>query len=423
MIKCSVELNAVSSRLRKSDNAEVGINKTKKHALFVVKFNSTAHTEFRMDLKFDKIHKKFIDEGKLTVVFKDPVRSVLIKTKPLLAKKLLYDISKVVPGMENVCPPTMDEKSQLSRVNEKIQKTLTVTSMEHYRRVRKDFVSTLENIVIENIGLATINMQWFNCLNLTNLELSGNNFVGLNHLDWRIFCNIHKLKNLSVLKMDNCKLKELPIKFVKNLPKKLQFVDLSNNFLQWIPEDLSDLKNLTYLNVSNNPKLWKLPNDLFFNCTKLLYFRCAETSIKYHPSIIRHFKFEFFSSSAMGSSFEPIKPIKKKPPTLLSIAAALIYDNKALYSQVPELIQPIVRAACFRCDVCLKLYPKAMREGVYFSPYTTLWIAQSFEMQNTNFDSTVPLLNSSCRQCHRNNGNYIDTRSHNHQRQRYMIFR
>ena len=181
---------------------------------------------------------------------------------------MLHEIALIVPGMEkdklsDQCLKEINNQN-LVRANEKIQKKIEVYTMDHYNQVRKNFPSTLETIVVSKLGLATVNMQWFSCPKLTVLDLSGNAFHKLSPLDWRVFCNIRKAENLVHLDLSMCKLKELPVSFVKSLPKKLKYLNLEANMLKFIPDEIAYLRELTFFSVRNNKYLDSLPEDVSF---------------------------------------------------------------------------------------------------------------------------------------------------------------
>lgn len=108
---------------------------------------------------------------------------------------------------------------------------------------------------------------------------------------WKIFKeNIGKLTLLSVLEITDCGLKEFPDDVMKQLPKSVTCLSLENNKLSKISANISELENLTYFNLNNNPELddkgfpWdKLPENLEI-------IKLNGTKIKQMPKDMNRFK-------------------------------------------------------------------------------------------------------------------------------------
>uniref|UniRef100_A0A914R0V7 Leucine-rich repeat domain-containing protein n=1 Tax=Panagrolaimus davidi TaxID=227884 RepID=A0A914R0V7_9BILA len=106
----------------------------------------------------------------------------------------------------------------------------------------KDF-SECRSLCYNSVVLSTINERWFMaegmiCLIFKNLDV----FNTPN--SWKIFGkNIGKLQRLSILKLSNCQIIEIPDAVLKNLPKSIENLVLSKNELTKLSKFIGRLKN------------------------------------------------------------------------------------------------------------------------------------------------------------------------------------
>jgi len=107
-------------------------------------------------------------------------------------------------------------------------------------------------ISLADVDLTSLPACLFSVTKLKELDVSFNET--LVHLD-----GIEKLVDLSILKVESCKLKDLS--FAVNLPN-LERLEASNNNITALPEQLDKLKKLAYLDLTNNEGLTALPPAL-----------------------------------------------------------------------------------------------------------------------------------------------------------------
>jgi Leucine-rich repeat (LRR) protein len=84
-----------------------------------------------------------------------------------------------------------------------------------------------------------------------------------------------QLKNLKIINLSNCKLKELP-PFITKL-RSLQKLTLNMNYLTTLPNSIKNLTSLEILRVNNN-KLTKLPSEALILLPSLEYLE-----LEYNP--------------------------------------------------------------------------------------------------------------------------------------------
>jgi len=104
-------------------------------------------------------------------------------------------------------------------------------------------------ISLADVDLTSLPACLFSVTKLKELDISFNET--LVNLD-----GIEKLVDLSVLKMESCKLQDFS--FVVTLPK-LERLEAADNKIAGLPQDFDKLRNLAYLDITNNEGLSELP--------------------------------------------------------------------------------------------------------------------------------------------------------------------
>uniref|UniRef100_A0AC34GZZ2 Leucine-rich repeat protein n=1 Tax=Panagrolaimus sp. ES5 TaxID=591445 RepID=A0AC34GZZ2_9BILA len=346
-----------------------------------------------------KIHDKFKAKGKATIEFKNPDYAIMISDASANElDKALRIIAMVARGgkAENIDAelsailPTMKQKD--------LKLKESITDQDEYPK-KEGFSSSLVDLSINTYKMTGVDIRWFTLKHLTKLDLSHNKLGKMDDFEWKKFNKISNLTSLTELALSNNGFTVLPWEFVHSLPKGLECLILNDNKLTWIPDEICDLKNLRMLSAEKNP-LDDLPEDFFYKCKRLQCLNVAGTKIETHPSFLRHFRLQYFSSNAIGKDFvsQPPRP-ERKVGSLFGAAAAQIYDHRGVFFQLPFNVRYRMRCELFRCDQCYKLYPIESKKSVMIQPFSTsIFAAEVYAPQGSRMQ--VNLVNTTCRKCY-----------------------
>ncbi|GMR37048.1 hypothetical protein PMAYCL1PPCAC_07243, partial [Pristionchus mayeri] len=176
------------------------------------------------------IHDKFIDQGKLTIVWTIPSRTIFVSdANPAVLRNLLHKLRAVLKGenIESLKEITKEKKSDLGG-----QVSMVVNKREEYPK--KGFPSaTLKTLVLSGIGLKRVDGRWFSSTLLTSLDLSRNQMGAAP--DKEKMKNMVKLVNLQELNPSHNRLVGLSSDVFSSLPPSLLRLDLSFNLLRSMP--------------------------------------------------------------------------------------------------------------------------------------------------------------------------------------------
>uniref|UniRef100_A0AC35GFN4 Leucine rich repeat protein n=1 Tax=Panagrolaimus sp. PS1159 TaxID=55785 RepID=A0AC35GFN4_9BILA len=302
-----------------------------------------------------KIHDKFKGKGKATIEFKNPTYTIMIAE----LKESITDISEY-PKKEG-------------------------------------FSASLIDLSINTYKLKSVDPRWFFLKHLTRLNLSHNKLGTMDDFDWKKFNKISKLTSLTELVLTNNGFTELPWEFIHSIPKGLECLTLNDNKLEWLPDEICDLKNLRFFSAVNNP-LDDLPEDFFYKCRQLVCVNVSGTNIKSHPAVLRQFRLQFFSSNAVGKDFvsQPPRP-KSTIGTLFALASAKIYDYRDVYFWLPFNVRFRMRCELFRCDECYKLHPIESKNVMLQPIRPTVFSTEVYAPQGSPMQ--INLINSTCQKC------------------------
>uniref|UniRef100_A0A914P2U5 Leucine-rich repeat protein n=1 Tax=Panagrolaimus davidi TaxID=227884 RepID=A0A914P2U5_9BILA len=345
-----------------------------------------------------KIHDKFKGKGKATIEFKNPTYTIMIAEANVGELEKALRLIKLVSRGGNTNSIDAELSSALPSLKQKDLKLKeSITDISEYPK-KEGFSASLIDLSINTYKLKSVDPRWFILKHLTRLDLSHNKLGTMDDFDWKKFNKISKLTSLTELVLANNGFTELPWEFIHSIPKGLECLSLNDNKLEWLPDEICDLKNLRVFSAVNNP-LDDLPEDFFYNCERLLCVNVSGTNIKSHPAVLRQFRMQFFSSNAVGKDFvsQPPRP-KRTIGTLFALASAKIYDYRDVYFWLPFNVRFRMRRELFRCDECYLLFPIESKKGVMLQPIRpTIFSTEVYAPQGSPMQ--INLINSTCRKC------------------------
>lgn len=167
-------------------------------------------------------------------------------------------------------------KSGLQMLSPKIGQLVNLTSLSLHGNKLDEIPMTicklnkLKLLDISMNNLSTLPQEISSLLDLQTLNASNNNLTE--------FIDVSRFSKLQSLDISNNKLKELPSGIDSPELKLLMTLSALNNEIESLPDNLSALPSLKFLDVSNN-KLEALPPQLG-ECGKLKEFRCTGNKLK-----------------------------------------------------------------------------------------------------------------------------------------------
>ncbi|XP_018320874.1 leucine-rich repeat protein 1 [Agrilus planipennis] len=200
---------------------------------------------------------RFLNEGKVTIKFKEPQHDLYIQADSIQLKSFLHLLKLII---QNKMDETDLKVSSVgvTPVNLKnhAPKTLTITKASEYPV--KGLPRTLEELHINDINKCSLNRGIWQLAKLKILDLSHNCIEFLPP----------EVKNMPSLSELNLSHNELGTSSLRqwnwiggHLSKNLKLLNLSNNKLRYLPLHISKLYSLIILNVDNN-ELKELPSGI-----------------------------------------------------------------------------------------------------------------------------------------------------------------
>ncbi|GMR35415.1 hypothetical protein PMAYCL1PPCAC_05610, partial [Pristionchus mayeri] len=283
-------------------------------------------------IEVETIHDRFIDQGKLTIVWREPRRTILISdAKPTVLRNFVDKFRAALRGenIESLKEIIKEKKSDLGG-----PVSLAVTKKENYPKTFS--TATLKTLVISGIDRKAIDGRWFSCTHLTTLDLSRNQLGAAP--DFEKMKNIAKLVNLQDLTLSRNRLAEPAVRnrelrkrmaelaeVFTSLPPSLLRLDLSFNGLRWMPP-LGHLPSLERLDLANN-RLTALPHELRHR-TKLS-LNLDNNQIKFLP-VLRSNQRQTFSitGNPLDQPAMPPRLTDVKCPSLHQLAMQSVMRNR-----------------------------------------------------------------------------------------------
>lgn len=222
---------------------------------------------------------RFINEGKFTIQFKQPEHDLYVNGDVIQLKGFLHLLKRV---LENKITEKEITISSLAVTPVKLKDIapvkMTIAARSEYP---KHFSRTLEELHINGIKRCGVDKGIFNLVNLRILDLSNN---CIEYIPDEL-ANLRNLVELNFSKNSLGKSSNLKWNWLKgNLQKTLQSVDLSFNELMRIPNEVFKVFSLANLNLNHN-NLDILPSGIG-NLMKLKILSVSNNNLKILPGTI-----------------------------------------------------------------------------------------------------------------------------------------
>lgn len=305
--------------------------KTEEYILILFNSQHKTGTKYKIKGNISQILSRFISEGKATIQFKDPQHDLYIQSDVIQLKSFLHLVKKVLENKINPKDITASSMSVTAVAPKDIApRKLVIKSRSEYPI--RGFPRTLEVLHIIGIKRCSLDQGILRLVKLKVLDLSENciefipdelNMLALNDL------NLHF----------NHMYKSTPKQWGwmgGQLSYTLISLNLSFNQLKYLPDQLSKLCQLVTLNISNN-ELRELPPGLGkLRC--LMKVDASSNKLSVLPGSIskcRFKEFDLFNNpfSPLGQNDAEISPLKNLPVfSLKECSGRVVLDQKIGYS-------------------------------------------------------------------------------------------
>ncbi|XP_044263778.1 leucine-rich repeat protein 1 [Tribolium madens] len=292
-------------------------------------------TKYGVRGNISQILTRFINDGKATIQFKAPPHDLFVQSEVIQLKSFLHLLKRV---LENKIGPKELTCSSLSvtAVKDIAPKKLVIRNRSEYPA--RGFPRTLESLHINDIQRCSLDRGILHLTKLKILDLSQNciEFIPeeLNQL------HLNEI-NLS----SNCLNKSKPRQWAwlgGNLSKTLTSLNLESNNLKYLPDQIVKLYNLITLNVNQN-ELRFLPHGIC-NLRKLRTLIASNNRLLVLPGSIKRCRFKLLSF--FNNNFEAKKREKITPPTQFSVlslkecAGRRVLERRLFYSKeiIPQTL-------------------------------------------------------------------------------------
>jgi len=221
----------------------------------------------------DKVHSKFVNDGKLGLRFKQPQHLLLIQAEDKkMLKMFLHQIQDILNGKNVIIasrhmPKAVPPKKEV--VNPLDPETLEYTAINRFdKRILN--MNNLNKLVMENCILPSLPVHIGN-LPISYLSLSFSDLNAPLQYDRDTYWNWMSMDTISntltTLKMDSIGMKIFPFEifFLRNL----ETLSVAKNKLTYLPQYIGELRKLQRLCISDN-KLRYFPDCLYTRTFKEL---------------------------------------------------------------------------------------------------------------------------------------------------------
>lgn len=264
-------------------------------------------TKYKLSNNIKGVLTRFLNEGKATIQFKEPPHDLFIQADHIQLKGFLHLLKRAIEKKISAKELTVSSMS----VGAIPQKNIAPKKLVIKKRSElpiKGYPRTLETLFINEIELCKLTIGILQLSKLQVLDVSDNLIEYLPN----------ELKNLPLVTLNVSKnsLYKSTLKqwgwIGGTLQKTLRSINLSNNDLYYIPEIFVKLDNLITINLNNN-RLNQLPAG-FGNLRNLRNFSVANNSLTQFPGSMRRLHLEHLNISE--NNFKPINVAAIYPKSL-----------------------------------------------------------------------------------------------------------
>lgn len=319
--------------------------KSNQYFLIVNNTKKPIADKFKLKKNIEKIFCRFVNEGKATVVLKEPSFNLNLQKAEVSQLKSFLKVLHLAANSPNFNDDSIAAENQnaadLDKENKQLKKPITSISIKS----RKDYNSNFKAIISQNLSIRSkIDSKQGTTLNLMRLTISE---CELKHVNKSIF----ELKTLEYLDMSNNKLTVFEDFSFENLHElilanneikyigkkfylpKLAKLDLSNNSIMSIDYRFCEnFKHLNTLNLKSN-KIIKLTPNFGYKLLNLKYFDVSMNQLNVLPYSLSYLRLEMLDLQGNPYDFGSylVKPKQHKFPTLVELAARKIVNKKVKY--------------------------------------------------------------------------------------------
>lgn len=282
--------------------------KADKHCLIIFNSKNPHGTKYDLEENFLKAHTSFLNEGKVTIQFKNPPHDIYIQASVILLKPFIRLLHGIITKTGN--PKLLPKSMSLSVTPIFVAPTkLVINNRSEYPT--KGFPPTLESLTIEGIRRLGLDLGIMKLTKLKVLNLSDNNISMIPEA-------FSLMKNLKVLDISKNHFYKSSLKDWKwlsgNLCDTLVSLNLADNKLMFLPVHIIKLKNLHTLDVSGN-NLKEIPNGI--GCLRRLKsLKINENAIEKLPGSIKCLK--LVELNVTNNKFKSLNVLSSKDQLLLS---------------------------------------------------------------------------------------------------------
>ncbi|EFA06739.1 leucine-rich repeat protein 1 [Tribolium castaneum] len=285
-------------------------------------------TKYGVRGNISQILTRFINDGKATIQFKMPPHDLFVQCDVLQLKSFLHLLKRVLENKISPKELTCSSMSVTPVAKNTAPKKLVIRSRAEYPA--RGFPRTLESLYVNGIKRCGLDIGILRLTKLKILDLSQNCIEFIPE-------ELNKLHLSEVNLSQNCLNKSSPRQWAwlgGNLSKSLTLLNLESNNLKYLPDQLAKLYNLITLNVNNN-ELKFLPNCLS-NLRNLRNLVASNNNLTVLPGSIKQCRFKFLD--LFNNNFEANSTEKIAPPTHLPVfslkecAGRRVLELKLFYS-------------------------------------------------------------------------------------------
>lgn len=319
-------------------------------------------TKYTVKGNISQILTRFINDGKATIQFKIPTHDMFVQCDVIQLKGFLHLLKRV---LENKISPKELTCSSMSvtpiSTKDIPPKKLVIRSRSEYPS--KGFPRTLESLYINDIKRCSLDRGILQLTKLKILDLSQN-------------CIEFLPEELNVLHLNELILssnylnKSTPKQWAwmgGNLSKSLTLLNLESNNLKYLPEQLVKLDKLITLNINSN-ELTALPTGLG-NLRNLKVLIASNNSLSILPGSIKRCHFQLLNLcnnnfiSYRQNNVSVTTPKNFPVPTLKEYSGKKVIELKMSYSAatIPQtLVQYLDDAKYCVCGkACFEIFIRA----------------------------------------------------------------